>query len=103
MNRNPRPDFVVVFHFLGESHRTPVRAFRVSPLPRFNGELAVGIPFVEPRKRKWRSYSVISRSKHFYTIEQDGAVIYDSRQDVPYDPTAWNNWVAANIAARSTA
>lgn len=53
-------------------------------------ETSVRINFVEPRKRGLAYKMVIPDDIQFVTIERKGAVLYDSRLDVPCDMEKFN-------------
>jgi hypothetical protein len=42
-----------------------------------------------PKKRNLRGRQIVPDNREFYTIEQNGRVIYDSRTDVPCDMVEW--------------
>jgi hypothetical protein len=72
-----------------EEHRWPVRQFSVSkPQRDYYGRDYVWISYVHKGCRK--AQSVCPQTDHylFWTIEQDGAVVYDSRNDIPFKTAA---------------
>lgn len=38
------------------------------------------------RHRHWHAFSAFPSDQQFFTVEQDGRVIFDSRSDVPWPP-----------------
>ncbi len=67
-----------------------VREFKVTDVkPYAQYPVAVSISFVEPRKRRWGSYTIVPDNIRFATVERGGQVLYDSRKTVPIDMTAW--------------
>lgn len=52
-------------------------------VPEFS--VALIVRFKEPRGRIWRKYYAIPCGYHYITIERNGDVVIDSRDDVPCD------------------
>jgi hypothetical protein len=70
---------------LGRS-RKPVRKFSVSEVtPYAQYDKSVIILFTEPKMRKSKYFKVVPDNLRFYAIEQNGQIIYDSRDDIPVD------------------
>jgi hypothetical protein len=51
--------------------------------------VSVSILFYEPKKRRPALFRIVPDNLKYLTVEQDGAVIYDSRSDVPCDMGKW--------------
>jgi hypothetical protein len=69
----------------------PVRWFRTSPPQRFaQYEAAVYVAFKEPRQRVMKFYDVVPDDCCYVEIlDASGAVLWDSRQEVPCDMGKW--------------
>lgn len=77
--------------FGGRPRKQKVRKFSVSPPgPYAQHHTAVGVWFVLPRRRKSEYLNVVPDNLDWLTIEQDGKVIYDSRDEVPCDMVRWH-------------
>jgi Family of unknown function (DUF6011) len=67
-----------------------VREWKVTDVkPYAQYPIAVHISFVEPRQRKWASYTIVPDNIRFTTVERGGQVLYDTHKTVPIDMTAW--------------
>ena len=81
---------------------TEVRKFIVGDVrPWAQYDCAVSVSFVKPRKRRWYSYTMYPENIRYLTIEVDGKTIYDSRDDVPCDMSAWVETDTRFIGKRS--
>lgn len=71
--------------------KTRVRKFNVSsPKPYAQYPVSVSVGFVKPRERNSYYFTIVPDDLRYLTIEsEDGAVLYDSRIDVPCDMTKW--------------
>jgi hypothetical protein len=70
--------------------RTPVRKFSVSEVsPYAQYDKSVLILFTEPRRRNSAYFKIVPDNLRFYTIEQNGQIVYDSRDDIPVDAAAF--------------
>jgi hypothetical protein len=79
--------------------KTAVRKFKVrEPRPYAQHPISVDVDFVEPRKRRWAAYRMMPVNYRYLTIERDGVVLYDSRQDVPCDMEEWRKLYDKNKA-----
>jgi len=69
---------------------TVVREFRVGEVrPYAQYPCSVSVRFVEPRKRRPACYTMTPDNTRYLTVEAAGRTLYDSRQDVPCDMSAW--------------
>jgi len=96
MKSNP----VIVTHscVFGTS-RTEVRKFDIGkPRSYAQYRVSVDISFVEPGKRRGKHQTVVPDNIKFITVEQNGAVVYDSRTDVPCDMVEWRKRYAKERA-----
>jgi hypothetical protein len=66
-----------------------VRKFKVDEVRNTYGVRSVSIYCVEPRKRNGEMYTMSSNTSRYITISVNGAVVYDSRDDVPCDMDQW--------------
>jgi hypothetical protein len=81
------------------TNRKDVREFHVRPpQPYAQYPVSVSISFVEPGKRTTYSYRVVPDNLAYRTIEQNGVVVYDSRNDVPCDMAKWRETYAKHRA-----
>jgi hypothetical protein len=72
--------------------RKEVRKFRVTdPAPFAQYPVAVTIWITEPRKRTSFGYRATPDNLTYLTVEVQGAVVYDSRSDVPCDMEKWED------------
>jgi hypothetical protein len=72
--------------------RRPVRSWWVSDVkPYAQYQRSITIGFIEPRKRNGRSFVAKDgdRAPTFYTVEQDGLILYNSRSDIAVDMEEW--------------
>jgi hypothetical protein len=87
----PKPAAVLVQHctVYGDL-RTDMRTWKVEPLaPYARHQRAVEITFQEGRKRA-HSRIVVTPGGRWATVESpDGAILYDSRTDIPVDMEKW--------------
>lgn len=60
--------------------------------------IAAYIEFKKPRERRSHTFVVVPNNIRYVTIEQNGQVVYDTRQDVPCDMQAWESAVARQRA-----
>jgi hypothetical protein len=68
----------------------PIRWFQVGEIrPYAQHEVSVSVLFMKPRKRTAASVTMVPENIQYLTVEADGQVFYDSRQDVPCDMTKW--------------
>ena len=69
----------------------PVRKWKIfPPRPLAQYPVAIRVEFVEPRKRRRMCTDVDPDNLRYLTIElDDGAVLYDSRAEVPCDMAKW--------------
>jgi hypothetical protein len=68
-----------------------VRKFKVGEVVSYaQYKQAVSVQWVEPRKRNCWRFVVVPDNLVFCTIEHDGRVLYDSRNDVPCDMAKWS-------------
>lgn len=73
------------------TYKTPVRRYKVSELkPYAQHEKAVSVGFTRPRKRTWEAITIVPNGLGYCTIERDGEVLYDSRDDIPLDMDEFN-------------
>jgi hypothetical protein len=64
--------------------RQPVRDFKIGKTkPYAQYPVSVTILYVEPRKRRWMAATATPDNLTYFTIEDRGTVVYDSRKDVP--------------------
>ena len=91
------------------THKTTARRYQVTER---DDKMTVRIGWVEPKKRNWEFVTVQPREAdmRYYTIERDGQVVYDSRDDVPLDMDKfdaererWRQKWRANAAQRQQA
>jgi hypothetical protein len=74
---------------------TQVCQFTVrSPEPYAQYPTSVLVLFKEPKRRNSAYFKIYPDSIRNLTIEQDGAVIYDSRSEVPCDMEEWHRSAA---------
>jgi hypothetical protein len=66
--------------------RHPVRDFKIGETkPYAQYPVSVTILYVEPRKRRWMAATATPDNLTYFTIEDRGTVVYDSRKEVPCD------------------
>jgi len=79
------PELVRHCAVFGE-RRYPVRNFKIGKTkPYAEYPVSVTILYVEAEKRRWMAATAIPDNLTYFTIEAGGAVVYDSRKDVPCD------------------
>jgi hypothetical protein len=67
-----------------------VRKVRITdPAPYAQHHCAVHVVYVPIRRRNPRMFVVVPTSIEYVTLERDGKVLYDSRDDVPCDMAYW--------------
>lgn len=66
-----------------------VRSIEVKTQPHAQYPIAALIEFKKPRARRTRAIWINPDNATFAQIEQDGTVVYDTRQDVPCDMAEW--------------
>jgi len=69
------------------AQQRPIREIRVSE--RVQHGNSVVLSYTEPKKRVSRSVRVSPDNITYYTVEENGRTLYDTRDDVPCDMEQW--------------
>lgn len=83
----------------------PVRKWRVGEAaPHAHHVVAVHVEWIKFRKRTWTRTTVVPGNYGYVTVhDPGGSCLYDSRNDVPCDMDAWNDYADRHYRRRGPA